>query len=384
MLLFLKDVLVLSLSAFGGPQAHIGMLFQKMVQERRYVTEEELLELNALCQILPGPTSTQTVVALGFKLGGVRWAYFTLLVWCLPAVLIMLLGALLINFYPKSQLGFTKFLTPVAIGCMAFAGYNIINKAITSKKGLALMILSSSIAFIFKSPWLFPFMLIAGGIITGMNYEHLPRIVEKKPLNIRWGSFSSWVLIYVLAALLSTYTSILPFKIFQTFYRNGSLIFGGGQVLIPMLYTEFVQFKEYLTPQEFNIGYAMVHLVPGPVFSLSAYIGALSAQKLGIFQQILCGLSASVGIFLPGTLLIFFLIRFWEQLKQYRAVKASLEGLNAINAGLLIAALLGMITETPQNWLTILLSIGSFGMLQFAKIPVPYIIIGTLILGFIF
>jgi len=384
MFLFLKDVLLLSVSAFGGPQAHIGMLFQKMVQERRYVTEEELLELNALCQILPGPTSTQTVVALGFKLGGVRWAYFTLLVWSFPAVLLMLLGALLINFYPKSQLGFTKFLTPVAIGCMAFAGYNIINKVITSVKGICLMVLSAIIAFIFKSPWLFPFMLIAGGIVTGMSYEHLPKVEEKKPLKIRWGNFILWIVIYMVAAFLSSFTDYLPVKIFQSFYRNGSLIFGGGQVLIPMLYTEFVQFKEYLNPQEFNIGYAMVHLVPGPVFSISAYLGALSAQKLGIFQQIFCGLSASVGIFLPGTFLMFFLIRFWEQLKQYRAVKASLEGLNAINAGLLISAILGMITETPQNWLTILLSIGSFGMLQFAKIPMPYIIIGTLILGFIF
>ena len=104
------DVLLLSVSAFGGPQAHIAMFIKILVERRRYITEEELIELNALCQILPGPTSTQTVTAIGFRLGGAGLAYLTLLVWMLPAVTLMTTAAILINSYQTKNfsLEFTK------------------------------------------------------------------------------------------------------------------------------------------------------------------------------------------------------------------------------------------------------------------------------------
>ena len=117
--IFLKDVLVLAVSAFGGPQAHFAMLIKLMVQKRGYLTEEELLELNALCQILPGPTSTQTITAIGFRKGGASLAYLTLLVWMLPAVTLMTTAAILINNYQTKNfsLEFTRFIQPMAVGC---------------------------------------------------------------------------------------------------------------------------------------------------------------------------------------------------------------------------------------------------------------------------
>jgi chromate transporter len=380
--IFLKDVLILSLSAFGGPQAHIGMLFERMVNKRKYITEEDLLELNALCQILPGPTSTQTIVALAFRLGGPMWAYLTLLVWMAPAVLIMTFGAILISFLDSSALSVTRYLEPIALGCLAFAAYNISLKAVTTKVGIGLMIFSGVLAYFIRSPWFFPFLLIIGGIITSLKFRRQP-LEEKKPLKIEWSNFFLWVGVFLIAATLGVIFDWLPIKLFQKFYRNGSLVFGGGQALIPLLYTEFVEFNKYLTAQEFNVGYALVHIVPGPVFSFSAYLGAFSMKSFGIIGQIFGGIISGIAIFLPGTFLIFFIIRFWEQLKQFRVVKASLEGVNAVNSGLVIAASITMYYAIPFSLINNIIMLATFLLLTFTKIPSPFIILAGLVAGFI-
>ena len=373
---------ILSLSAFGGPQAHIGMLFERMVNKRKYITEEDLLELNALCQILPGPTSTQTIVALAFRLGGPMWAYLTLLVWMAPAVLIMTFGAILISFLDSSALSVTRYLEPIALGCLAFAAYNISLKAVTTKVGIGLMIFSGVLAYFIRSPWFFPFLLIIGGIITSLKFRRQP-LEEKKPLKIEWSNFFLWVGVFLIAATLGVIFDWLPIKLFQKFYRNGSLVFGGGQALIPLLYTEFVEFNKYLTAQEFNVGYALVHIVPGPVFSFSAYLGAFSMKSFGIIGQIFGGIISGIAIFLPGTFLIFFIIRFWEQLKQFRVVKASLEGVNAVNSGLVIAASITMYYAIPFSLINNIIMLATFLLLTFTKIPSPFIILAGLVAGFI-
>src|SRR5690606_6675244 len=157
---------------------------------------------------------------------------------------------------------------------------------------------------------------------------------------IAWANFLLWGGVLLLAAALGGVTKALPIRLFENFYRNGSLIFGGGQVLTPLLYTEFVQYapKQYLTSEEFLSGYAIAQTLPGPVFSFSSYIGAISMRSYGLGGEILGSLVAAAGIFLPGTFLIFFVIRFWENLKKYRAVRASLEGITAASAGLVAAA----------------------------------------------
>lgn len=381
--IFLKDVLILALSAFGGPQAHIGMLFERMVNKRRYITEAELLELNALCQILPGPTSTQTIIALAFRLGGPMWAYLSLLVWMAPAVLIMTFGAIVISYLDNSTLSVTRYLEPIALGCLAFAAYNISLKAVTTKVGIILMVMSGILAYFVRSPWFFPFLLIVGGFITSLKYRRHPE-EEKKPLKIEWSNFVLWLSVFLISAILGYVFDWMPIKLFQKFYRNGSLVFGGGQALIPLLYTEFVEFKHYLTAQEFNIGYALVHIVPGPVFSFSAYLGAFTMKGSGIFGQIIGGIVSGIAIFLPGTFLIFFTIRFWEQLKQFRVVKASLEGINAVNSGLIIAASITMYYSVPFTLLNNTIMISTFLLLTFTKIPSPFIIIAGLVAGFMF
>jgi chromate transporter len=250
---------------------------------------------------------------------------------------------------------------------------------------MGLMIIAAVVSYFVKNPLIFPIILLISGSITALNYKAHPRQDDKRLL-VDWRNFILWAAVLAFFAILGGITRERTVLIFENFYRNGSLIFGGGQVLIPLLYTEFVEFKHYLTSEEFLSGFGIVQALPGPVFSFSAYIGALAMRGQGIFWQIIGGLIAAAGIFLPGTFLIFFVIRFWEQLKKYRVVKASLEGINAASSGLVIAAafLLFQPIENDANIVNITILVGTFIVLMFTKVPAPFIIIGGLIAGLIF
>ena len=143
--IFLKDVLLLAFTSFGGPQAHIAMMFQLLVDKRGYLTEQELIELNALCQILPGPTSTQTITAIGFKIGGPNLAYLTLFVWVTPAATIMALAALGITYLQEQgiSLDFLRIILPMAVGFVSYAAYIISLKVVTTKTAVVLMVVTT-------------------------------------------------------------------------------------------------------------------------------------------------------------------------------------------------------------------------------------------------
>ena len=372
----------MAVTAFGGPQAHFAMLLKLMVKKRGYLTEEELIELNALCQILPGPTSTQTITAIGFRIGGAGLAYLTLLVWMLPAVSLMITAAILINSYQTKNfsLEFTRFIQPMAVGFVTYGAYIIASKVVNTKTAGGLMALSAIVTYFISKPIALPLVLIFAGALTAFKYkQQAPE--EKQKIKIKWGNFTLWGLVLIGAALLGAITNDPLLLLFENFYRNGSLIFGGGQVLIPFLNTEFVEFKGYLTSEEFLSGFGMVQAVPGPVFSFSSFIGSLSVRDMGIGFQILGGLVAAIGIFLPGTFLIFFVIRFWEELKKYRVVRASLEGVNAASAGMVAAAAFVLFEPIENNVMNVSVIIGTFVLLTYTRIPAPFIIIAGLLAG---
>lgn len=384
-IIFLKDVLFFALSAFGGPQAHFALMFDIFVHKRRYVTEEELIELNALCQILPGPTSTQTITAIGFKKGGPGLAFLTLLIWILPAVIIMTAAALFIAYIQETEsqsLEFTRFIQPMAVGFVAFAAYRICFKVIHGRLSLFLMVVAATVSFYIRTPYVFPVLLLLSGMASAFKYKQQPK-AEKEGFKVNWSNFILWGGVLVGAAVLGAVTKSLPVRLFENFYRNGSLIFGGGQVLVPLLYTEFVEFKKYLTSEEFLTGYSIAQAIPGPTFSFTAYIGAMSMQKGGISSQLTGALVAVAGIFLPGTFLIFFVIRFWDKLKKYRPVKASLEGINAASAGVVIGAAILLFEPIPSTTINIGLILLTFGLLLLTRIPAPFIIFGGVFLGWL-
>jgi chromate transporter len=380
-LIFLKDVLVLSVTAFGGPQVHFSMFLDRLVSKRGYLTEGELLELTALCQILPGPTSTQTLTAIGFRIGGPNLAYLTLLVWIFPAVLMMTAAGIGVSYLPN--LNFARFVQPMAVAFVAFAGYKISKGLLRNRSDVVLMVLAMGFSYVFRSPWACPLILLAGGSYTALNYrEH--KQVEKSRMQIKWANCILFISVALGAAILGHFTRFRPVLLFENFYRNGSLIFGGGEVLTPLLFTEFVQFKHYLSSEEFLSGSALSRVMPGPVFSFTSYIGALSMREYGIAGQLGGSLMATAGIFLPGTFLIFFVIRFWDQLKRYRVVRASLEGIKATNTGLVASAAILLFEPLATDWINVFIVLLTFCVLQFTKIPSPLIILVGLLAGFAF
>jgi chromate transporter len=183
---------------------------------------------------------------------------------------------------------------------------------------------------------------------------------------------------------LANLTGLLPIKIFENMYRNGSMVFGGGQVLVPFLYTEFVEFKKFLSSEEFLAGYSFVQILPGPVFSFTAYVGVLAMREYGIGGEILGAFLASAGIFLPGTFLIFFLNRFWDNLKSYRVIRASLEGITASSTGMVAAAAYMLFKPIELNWFNSGFTLATFLVLLLTKIPPPYLVIAGILAGFIF
>lgn len=382
--IFLKDVLVLALTAFGGPQAHIAMMFRLLVDKRAYLTEKELIELNALCQILPGPTSTQTITAIGFKIGGPNLAYITLLIWLLPAASIMAMAGLTISYLQDNNisLNFLRYIQPMAVGFVAYAAYMISAKVVQTKTAIVIMVISAILAYFFSSPWVYPVLLLAGGAITALRFKQHPT-EPTTGLKIQWANFILFIGVFLAAAVVGATTASLPVRLFENFYRNGSLVFGGGQVLIPLMFTEFVDFKKYLTAEEFLSGFAIVQALPGPVFSFCSFIGNLAMREHGVAGQLLGSFVATVGIFLPGTFLIFFVIRFWEQLKKYRIVRASLEGISAVSSGMVAAAAIMLYHPIEDTMLNMFIVIATFALLLLTRIPAPLLILTGLLLGFI-
>lgn len=381
-IIYLLDILLLSCTAFGGPQVHLMMMIERLVRKRNYITEEELLELQALCQVLPGPSSTQTVTAIGLKIGGQPLAYLSLLVWSLPAMLLMTVAAIGIHYLErhKISLSFTRFVGPMAVAFLMYGAYSIARKVIHNAQSWLFLGISIILAYLYPSPYMTPVLIISGGVAASLNFRKHERM-ERGPIKITWRPLIFWISVLIAAAIVGKITNSLPVRLFENFYRNGSLVFGGGQVLIPILYNEFVEFKHYLTEQEFLSGMALTQVVPGPVFSIATFVGSLSMQPGGITGQIIGGFVATAGIFLPGTFFIFFAYPFWDQLKKYRGIRASLQGIHAASCGLTISAAISMFEPMMTNWQPLLTVIGTLLILTFTKVPSYYIILGGLALG---
>ncbi len=383
-LVFLKDVLILTFSAFGGPQAHIALMLKMMVNDRKYLTEEEFIELNALCQMLPGPTSTQTITAIGFKRGGGWLALATLFIWFIPAVTIMSLVSLFYSFFKEQEISmsFLRFLRPMAVGFVVYATYKISKAVIKSYVGWIILAISTVITILYQFPWTFPLILLMGGTITNITSKEKANFRAERPKFV-WRHLVIFAVIFVTAAVVGKITMSKPVLLFENFYRFGSLVFGGGQVLIPMMYEQFVSYKQYLTSEEFLSGFGFVQALPGPVFSFSAFTGGMAMADEGMGMQLLGSLIGAIGIFLPGTLLIFFVYPFWNYLKKYVVVKRSLEGINAAASGLVAAAAFILFNALDFSWINVAIVIVTV-LLNMTKIPPPLLVVAALIAGFVF
>lgn len=388
-LLFLKDTFLLGVTAFGGPQAHIAMMLQQFVQKRNYLTEEELMEALAFSSILPGPSSTQTLLTIAMRRGGTLLAVLSLFAWVLPASILMTALTLAFTLFEAKgfSLDFLLFVQPMAIGFILFAAYRIGSTVIKNSYGVAILLIALLFTIFFNSPLVFPIALFAGGFITNISNRHiLPPIKTRMPIDWRKSSFNLFLLVLILvgAAVAGAITKHRSVIIFENFLRFGSITFGGGSVLVPMMFEQFVKHREYLSANEFISGYALNQAIPGPAFAFATFTGGMALKEFGINYQVLGCLLGTIGIFLPGALIVFFLYPLWEYLKSYRFIQRSLEGINAAATGMVLGAAVILFNNLEFHLVNIFVIIVTFCLLQLTKMQTPVLVFLGLISGFIY
>lgn len=402
-----------SISAFGGPQGHFGMVMKTFVHQRKDVTEKEVLDYNSFCQLLPGASSTQVLTLIGYKRGGIPLAILTLLIWITPACFLMGAFSFLLEYFdngPRNAAVF-KFIQPMAVGFLAFAASKSFRLAIHNKITRYILLVSSIATYLlFKSPWIFPILIVAGGFVTNLSDKRIPQKGEA-PKQIKWGNIWLFAFLFISAGVISELARIndwpnrRPLNLFENTYRFGSLVFGGGQVLIPMMYEQYVErprsemvIRKNLYRKEnvisierndFYTGAGIVRAIPGPVFSISSFMGGMAMKDKGPGWQLLGCIVGSVAIFLPSALLVLFFFPIWHNLQRYAVVFRALEGINAVVVGIMVASTVYMmkdITITSFKTVSVLnigVIAGTWLFLAYSKLPSPVIVFICLLLGWL-
>lgn len=389
---FLKAVFMHSITAYGGPQGHLAMMLKTFVQQRRDVTEQELMEYNAFCQLLPGASSSQTLTLIGYKRGGVPLAIVTLLIWISPACLLMGSLSFLLQYFDQKALNtdIFKYVQPMAVGFLVYGSIRAFRISIRSKATTAIMVVALLAAFFLKSPWTFPALIILGGIVSNFSDKRIPDIADK-PKKIQWTNIWLFALLFILAGVFSelartnNWITRRPFNLFENFYRFGSLVFGGGDILIAMMLEQYVTRAKssFMSAEELLTGAGIMRAMPGPTFSITAYAGGMVMRNLGPGYQFLGCMLAPIAIFLPSLLLVLFFFPIWHNLKKYVIIYRALEGINAAVVGIMWAATIMLFMAIPTNWYNILIMLSTLSVLWFTKLPSPFIVLACLLLGWL-
>ncbi len=368
-----------SLEAFGGPEAHLGVFLDRLVVKKNYLTEKALMEWMALCSFLPGPTSTQVITGIGLERGGRSLALLTLVVWALPMILLM--GCL--SFIPQvfgssdSFPVWLEFLVPMAAGFVAWAAWQIGRKVVTDKLSVALWAQGFAVVLMSGSPWGIPFILLSGGILGIV----LGDSQKTEPKNNEVGNSFPWGIFILFAGITSTCWIAMQFSpdslivLFERFYRYGYLVFGGGQVVVPVMQGELVDQTGLLSVEEFLSGFGLVQALPGPMFSFAAFAGGLSENQGTVTRQALGALLGGFAIFLPGTLLLFCVHPMWEKFRNLPWVPKALAGLNATAGGLIGGALVVVLLGIDQSMPTYVFVVLTLLAMMSRKIPAPLLVI---------
>jgi chromate transporter len=392
-LLFLRDVFFFTFTAFGGAQAHLSLLLRYFVKSNHYISEEQLLEINALAQVLPGPASTQTLVGIAYKVGGLKLSIMTFLIWIVPSAAVMTFAAISFARFDQKQkfAEILEYIQPIALGIVAYGGFILAKRVLISQVSIFLAIAAAICTLVLRNAYVFPLAILIGGMVSSA----LETPKEESEIRVKlFSNINQKKLIYFIGVLLflallgaiinRTSPFSLPIRLFENFYRNGIFIFGGGQVLVPLMFTEFVQMKQYLHASGFLSGFALQQALPGPTFSFTSYIGALSMRNFGygIWGQILGGAVAVIGINLPGLILVLFIVPFWDDLKKVARIKYSLTGINAVSVGFIIAAFILLVIPIRLDIMAIGILLVTFMILNFTKVSPTLIVIAGILLGY--
>lgn len=392
--IFLLDVLLMGATAFGGPGAHLPMFIKTFVEKRNYLTLRELMEYYTFCSLLPGPSSTQIILSMGIRFGGYFFGALAMGLWILPSFLIMTSCAVVFwmaGDQSTGELSFLRLMGPMVIGFLLASSIALFRGFAQSKLERSTFIVSAVIAAAFPATWIFPLLLAAGGFVAAKIGPKLPPNTGPV-LQIRWKNLTYLLAIFILLSIAgilfktlmgSDNPATLPVLFFQNTYRFGAIVIGGGQVLIPMMYEQFVNFHHYVSAEVFMTGLGIQQATPGPVFSFASYIGAMAHANFGLWGLLLGAFSGMVAIFLPGLLLVNFFWPFWSRVKQIPVIQNAFVGVSAAAAGLVLSSVWLLGKDLAPNWLNVATVAATFSALHFFKIPTPIIVGAIMLIGWL-
>lgn len=388
----------LGAAAFGGPQSHLALFQKRLVKEKAYLSQDELMEIHSFCHVLPGPSSTQLLTVVGLRRGGPALAILTLLAWALPGAIVFTILTLSPRFLGSRQLSYL----PALVLAYLLTGSLFMLKSM--RKGtlyLAISALALMAVLFFPAPWLFPLGIIVGGFASSLfgNRMFTPNKEQFGP--IRWANFGLYLSIFLFIGLLGQLQFLFPdtaafsqpFTLFENTYRMGSLVFGGGNTLVPMALEQYVKHKPRMSNEEFNTGLGLLQAMPGPVFNISVYFNGIAMKNFGygLPGQLLGCIIGFVGIFLPGLLFVFFVHPIWGRLKRYPIMMRALDGIISAATGFVLSALVVMVLllsdKSPQvftNYTWWLVFAGSAVYLNKSRLPTPVLVILVILVGYLF
>lgn len=362
--------LKLGCTSFGGPIAHIGYYRHEFVEQRKWLEESAYADLVALCNFLPGPASSQIGIALGTLKAGLPGGFAAWLGFTMPSALALLLFAHGFTALGLSaDAGWIHGLKIVAVAVVAQAVWGMGKTLCPDRLRATLAIAATLIVFAWPTAW-GQISAIALGALIGLRT--LAPVTLHQPESTRFmvskaTAVTAWVLFFgLLIALpaLARLTGSQVLATFDSFYRTGSLVFGGGHVVLPLLRNEVV-LSGWVGDGVFLAGYGAAQAVPGPLFTFAAYLGSVMSVAPNGF---LGGLFCLIAIFLPAFLLVIGALPFWDALRQKTHVQSALRGVSAAVVGLLLAALYDPVwTSSINSTGDMALALVSFGLLMFWK-----------------
>ncbi|MDF2660441.1 MAG: chrA [Paenibacillus sp.] len=326
----------LGLTSFGGPIAHLGYFHNEYIRKRQWMDERSYADLVALCQFLPGPASSQVGIGIGMIRAGLLGGLIAWLGFTLPSVIALVWFALLLQGFDIGNAGWIHGLKIVAVAIVAQAILGMGQKLAPDKKRATLAIIVAAVTLMWQSVFSQVLLIAAAGLIGLWVYrrttvEEAPSLAV--PVNRTFAVLCLIVFFGLLAALPLMRQAFAGgwLALFDSFYRSGALVFGGGHVVLPLLEREVVPMG-WVGQADFLAGYGATQAVPGPLFTFAAYLGAMAKGVPG-------AIVATIAVFLPAFLLIAGALPFWNSLRKSPRVQGALVGINAAVVGILLAAL---------------------------------------------
>jgi len=370
----------LGLTSFGNPVAHLGYFHQEYVVRRAWLDERRYADLLALCQFLPGPASSQVGIAVGTVRAGYLGGLLAWLGFTLPSAVALIVFALVVGSLDVTDAGWLHGLKLAAVAVVAQAVWGMARNLATGRERATIAILAAGVVLVAPSAATQVLVIAAGALVGVLLFREDGSAAEVDPTRERRRSVF-WLMLFVIGLaglpVLAATVDLQAVSVIDAFYRTGSLVFGGGHVVLPLIEQEVVP-PGWLDEDTFIAGYGAAQAVPGPLFTFAAYLGAaFEVEPNGVAG----GLLALVAIFLPSFFLVWGVLPFWERLRSVPSVRSALVGVGAAVVGILAAALYDPVwTSAVFEPRDLALALAAFGLLVAWKAP-PWLVVVLAALG---